>query len=68
MDLFLGLPFDSIGQPVFFLWHYHAFLLQFLCSLDWVNDGDTSKTSFIIQDCFIYSRIFCFAYDIQYLF
>ena len=55
-DLYLVLQFNSIDQWVCFCANTNAYLLYNLCNLQSVvqfeiRDGDTSPSSFTIQDC-----------------
>ena len=54
MDLCLGFKLDSIDLYVYFVlilcyFHYNSFVVQLV-----IGDGETSITSFIVQDCLSY--------------
>ena len=55
MELFLGLQFHFIDQPVLFLpkpcdFYYYSSVVKFE-----IRDDDASGCSFIVHDCFSYS-------------
>ena len=54
MGLFLDLQSDSIDQPACFYSSTMQFLLLLLCSTLELRDDATSRSSFIMQDCFSY--------------
>jgi hypothetical protein len=73
MGLFPGLSFYSIDQPVCFYANTMFCFVLFVCLFYYycsvvqleIRDGDTSRSSFIVQDCFSYPRFFGFLYEVE---
>jgi hypothetical protein len=61
VHLFLGLQFDSTDPsasiPILCNFYYYCSVLQLK-----VRNDDTSRSSFILQDCFSYAGFFVFVF------
>ena len=51
----------SVFMPIPSCFHYSASIIEFE-----VRDGDTSRNSFIAQDCFGYPGFLVFPYEVEY--
>lgn len=52
---------------VYVLCQYHVVFYYYNSIVDLeIRDGDTSRSSFIVQDCFSYPGLFVFPYKTEY--
>ena len=51
----------SIFMPIPCCYYYYCSAVQLE-----IRDGDTSRSSFIVQDCFSYPRFFVFPYEVEH--
>jgi hypothetical protein len=50
----------SVYVPIPCSFHYYGSVVQLE-----IKDSDTSSSSFIVQDCFRYSRLFVISYEVE---
>ena len=66
MGSFLGLQFYSIDLPACFynstiqVFNHYYFVIQLEA-----RDGDSSRSSFIVENCFGYPGVFFFPYEVE---
>ena len=53
----------SVFMPILNFSHYYSSIVELE-----VRDGDTSRSSFLVQDCFSYPGFFVFPYEVEYCF